>query len=102
MTMDAQVKNVELEAGVDAPEGAPLVARDVRLVSGVEVEVEALLGASSVTLERLFALKAGELIELDAAADEPVLLRIAGKPVARGLLVAVGDRLGVQITEVGA
>lgn len=99
--MNAVVKRLELEVGEESPEGAPLVARDVRLVSGVEVEVEALLGSSRVTLERLFALKAGELVELDAAVDEPVLLRVAGKAVARGTLVAVGDRLGIQVTEVG-
>jgi len=100
--MDALVHNVELEVGEESPEGAPLVARDVRLVGAVEVEVEALLGSTRVSLERLFALKAGELVELEAHVDEPILLRVAGKLVARGQLVAVGDRLGIQVVEVGA
>lgn len=101
--MEAMVERIEL-GRMDAATGTgePLVPRDVRLVSDVKVEVDAVVGRGAVSLERLFSLRAGEVLELESAADEPVIVRVAGKPVARGVLVAVGDRYGIQITELGA
>lgn len=96
------VDGIEIEELGSSPRGEALVPRDVRLVSGVSVEMDAVVGRGTVSLERLFTLRAGEVLELDASTDEPVVIRIAGKPVARGVLVAVGDRYGVQLTEVGA
>jgi flagellar motor switch protein FliN/FliY len=50
----------------------------------------------------LFALKRDSVLTLDAALDAPVELRLGGKLVALGQLVAVEDRFGLRITEIVA
>jgi flagellar motor switch protein FliN/FliY len=94
------VERLELAPiGPDAGDGAALVPRDLKLVEHVNVEVKAIVGEGKVSLERLFALKRGDALELDQDVQDPVVVEVAGKPVARGHLVAIGDRFGVQITE---
>src|SRR5712675_980873 len=44
----------------------------------------------------------GARLALDDAADGPVELRLGDKVIARGHLVASGDRLGVRISEIRA
>ncbi|MFX6483885.1 FliM/FliN family flagellar motor switch protein [Acinetobacter baumannii] len=45
-------------------------------------------------------MKSGEVVRLAQQVNEPVVLRLDGKPVARGNLVAVDDNFGVQLTEI--
>jgi flagellar motor switch protein FliN/FliY len=53
-----------------------------------------------MTVGELAALKADALIELDAPLNQPVELRLNGLPVARGELVAVGEKFGVRLIEI--
>ncbi|HUR39732.1 MAG TPA: FliM/FliN family flagellar motor switch protein [Verrucomicrobiae bacterium] len=87
------------EAPDSAPEGAALVAKDISLVGHVPVTLTALVGSVSITVERLFALRKGEVLEMNESVDEPVTLLLNGKAIARGELVAVDDKLGIRITE---
>jgi flagellar motor switch protein FliN/FliY len=45
-------------------------------------------------------LKTGETVELDASLGRAVELRLNGKPIARGELVAAGDKFAVRLTEI--
>jgi flagellar motor switch protein FliN len=45
-------------------------------------------------------LSASDVIELDSEIDAPVDVRLDGKVIARGTLVAIGDNFGVRITEI--
>lgn len=74
--------------------------RDLDLVSHVPVRMDAVIGQCEMPIAHLMALQAGDLVPLLADLDDPVVLRLNDKPVARGELVAVGDRFGVRITEV--
>ena len=71
-----------------------------RLIENVEVVLEACVGAARLTVRELTALKPGETVTLDAALNQAVELRLNGVAVARGELVAVGDRFGVRLTEI--
>ena len=53
-------------------------------------------------LTRLFSLAAGDVVTLDRDVDAPVDIRMHGKLIARGHLVAAGDRFGVRISEIVA
>jgi flagellar motor switch protein FliN/FliY len=70
------------------------------LVEQVKVQLTVTLGEAEVTMGRLFSLSAGEVVELDREADAPVDVRLHGKLIARGTLVAVGDKFGIRITEI--
>jgi flagellar motor switch protein FliN/FliY len=82
-----------------APKGPQLGERP-DLVEQVRVQLTVTLGEAEITLGRLFALASGEVLTLDRAADAPIDVRLNGKLIARGTLVAVDDRFGVRITEI--
>ena len=72
----------------------------VDLVEHVQVELTVRLGTAELAIGELFALAPGAVLELDRDIDAPVDLELHGRVVARGHLVAVGDRYGVRVTEV--
>lgn len=84
-------------AGSEAAAARTLAAR---MIDKVEVELEAFVGDARMTVAELGALKPDAVVTLDAALNRAVELRLNGAAVARGELVAVGDRFGVRLTEI--
>lgn len=72
---------------------------DAKLIENVGVTLEAYLGDARMTVAELTNLKETEVIPLDAALNQSVELRLNGVPVARGELVAVGEKFGVRLIE---
>lgn len=72
---------------------------DARLIDNVGVTLEAYLGGARMTVAELTNLKSDSVVSLDAALNQAVELRLNGVPVARGELVAVGDKFGVRLVE---
>lgn len=72
----------------------------VRMIDHVEVELEAFVGAARMTVAELAALAPEAVVTLEAPLNRAVELRLNGAAVARGELVAVGDRFGVRLTEI--
>lgn len=68
------------------------------LIDAVGVTVETYLGAVDMTVAELNALQNGGVIVLDTALNAEVELKVNGMAIARGELVAVGDKFGVRIT----
>lgn len=71
-----------------------------KIIENVGVELEALLGTARLTVADLTGLKVGDSVALDAALNESVVLRLGNAQVARGELVAVGEKFGVRLTEI--
>lgn len=78
------------ETGVDA-------LGDAALDAPVVVRVE--LGAVTLSARKWAELAPGDVIETGRRIGEPVVLRIAGRELARGELVNVEGELGVRIRE---
>lgn len=76
------------------------VPRDIDLIRHVQVSLTATIGTADISIEKLYSLRDGDVITLRELVNEPVTLCIENRPVARGLLVAVDDNLGVEITEI--
>jgi flagellar motor switch protein FliN len=94
------VNPIDLPAAPESvPVGNSLISKDMSLVGHVPVTLTALIGSVSISIEKLFALKKGEVIEMNESLDTPVTLQLNGKSVARGELVAVEDNFGIRITE---
>jgi len=72
------------------------------LIEHVNVRVTVSLGETEIPISRLFSLANGDVLALDREADAPVDIRVNERLVARGVLVAVGDKFGVRITEIEA
>src|ERR1700761_2643984 len=81
------------------PKG-PQLGERLDLIEQVKIQLAVTLGEAEVTMGRLFALGSGEVLTLDRAADAPIDVRLNGKLIARGTLVAVDDKFGVRITEI--
>ncbi|MDH1108453.1 FliM/FliN family flagellar motor switch protein [Pseudomonas otitidis] len=79
---------------------SPLVQRDIGLIKHVVVQLVVELGSAEMTVDELFALKAGDVVKLLEKVNEPASLCLDGKVVARGELVAVDDNFGLQLTEI--
>lgn len=73
---------------------------DIKLLSDVEVTVEARLGEATLTISDLTALKSGSVLTLNRSLADHADLYLNGKMVARGEIVAVDKSFGIRITEI--
>jgi len=73
-------------------------AAPVEALQGLPLVATAVLAEKTVRLRDVLALRAGEVMEFPRKADEPLELRISGRPVAEGSAVKIGDRFGVRIS----
>jgi flagellar motor switch protein FliN len=94
------VNRIELPALVGRDAGEAALGERLDLVGHVPVRLNVALGTAELTIDRLFSLSASDVIELDSEVDAPVDVRLDGKVIARGTLVAIGDNFGVRITEI--
>jgi flagellar motor switch protein FliN/FliY len=70
------------------------------LLKDVEVEVTLEIGRKRMKISDLLRLGAGQTLELDKAAGEPLEIMVNGRLIGRGEPVVVGDRYGIRITEI--
>lgn len=96
------VDHIELDEAqsLDNAHLQPLIKRDMGLIKHVLVELSVDVGSAKMPVEEFFNLKAGDVVKLLQQVNEPVTLRLDGKAVARGELVAVDDNFGIQLTDI--
>ncbi len=70
-------------------------------LTGIEIEVSAILGGADVPLEDLLQIEVGDVIPLDTRVGEPIDLEIEEIACARGRFGARGGRFAVLVDEVG-
>ena len=91
------LKYEPLTPTVSSSSGAVLQSSSPLLA--VRARLEVCVGEAELTVGELLAAKDGYVLRLDRSVDQPVDIRLDGKVVARGLLVAVGDSFAVRLTE---
>jgi len=74
--------------------------RGLEFLYDVPLQVSVEMGRCKILLRDLLSLGAGQIIELDKMADEPLDLYVNSRLVARGRPVKVGDKFGIKLTEV--
>ena len=57
--------------------------QDIGLIGHVQVSLAAQVGTITLSVERLFGLKAGDVIDMHEALEAPVTLMLNGRAVAR-------------------
>ena len=97
----AQVIELSELHGAPAP-SKPVFAGNMDLVRNVKVRLTACVGHREITIDELFALSEGDVLELDCATNDPVELYLGERLVGRGELVVVGEHFGVRLLELGA
>ena len=113
-------KNVVKNPSVDVPKGAPekpsgnetaylpgktsgsakIAPGGVDLLLDVELEASLRFGSREMSLNQVLDLGAGDVIELDRHASDPVDLLVGDKIVARGEVVLVNGSFGLRVLEV--
>jgi flagellar motor switch protein FliN len=96
---EAVKEPVPAKPAAAAAQAVPLKVSS-RLIENVGIELQAFLGSASMTVADLTGLGAGAVVALDAQLNGAVELQLNGVAVARGELVAVGDKFGVRVTEI--
>jgi flagellar motor switch protein FliN/FliY len=72
------------------------------LLRSVPLDVSAQIGSARLSFAQLLELGEGAVVELDRAVGAPIDVLVGGTPIARGEIVAVGERFGVRISEIVA
>ena len=72
------------------------------LLAGVSLRVSVEVGSTSMTLAELLAMTEGSVVELDRAANELLDIYANGTLIAKGEIVSIDGRYGIQIAEVVA
>ena len=76
------------------------MAADLRPVFDVPVNVQAVIGRTTIEVAKLLELSPGSVLELDRRVGEAIDIYVNSRLVARGEVVVVDDRLGVTMTEI--
>lgn len=69
------------------------------MLKDIDVGVSVELGTTSMRLRDICTLAEGQVVMLDRLVDEPLELLVNGKVVARGEVVAEGNRFALRIIE---
>jgi len=96
-------------AGVDVHEAEPPQAAEgvvespggqIDILLDATMQVAARLGQAELKVRDLLQMGPGSVLPLDKQVGQPVELYLRGIKFATGMLVVVGDRLGVRIKEI--
>ena len=82
----------------DSPSGH--ISPGIELLLDVELDATLRFGCREMTLSEILDLGAGDVVELDRHASDPVDLIVGDKIVARGEAVLVNGNFGLRVTEV--
>lgn len=69
------------------------------LIQDIEVRLTVELGRVDMPLREVLALDEESVVMLDRLTDEPLDVKVNGKLIARGEVVAEGNRFGLRIIE---
>ena len=89
------------EGGGDGDGGSEThVANELQAVYDIPVQVQAVLGRATMQVSQLLKLGRGAVVELDRKVGEAVDIYVNNRPVARGEVAVVNERLGVTMTAI--
>ncbi len=70
------------------------------LIMDVDLDVKIRIGQKNMLIKDILKLKEGSIIELEKNIEEPMEILINNKVVAKGVVVVVGGRFGIKITNI--
>jgi flagellar motor switch protein FliN/FliY len=81
-------------------DGENRTALDKSVVADVSVSLEVTLGYRQIKISDLLELKSGAIVELDSNLSHLAELKLNGRIIARGEIVAVKDNFALKIVEI--
>jgi flagellar motor switch protein FliN len=92
----------EVEAADSSCDEDPFSEERIQRILDIELPVNISFGSTKRPLSEVLKLGPGALLELDRAAEDPVVLKVNNKVFAKGEIVDVDGYYGVQITEISS
>ena len=65
----------------------------------VALDIQVVLGTTTMPVHQVLRLGRGAIIELDASEDDEVTILANNFPVAKGVVVVSGNRIAVEVKE---
>lgn len=75
-------------------------AQELGAFGAITVRLSVEVGAMRLSLRDVLGLAVGSVHTLDRRVDQPVDVLVNERLIARGEIVAIGDRFGVKLTEI--
>jgi len=70
------------------------------MLETIPVELEIVLGTAEVPIRQVLKMSRGAIIPLGCGHDDPTLVLVNGKLVARGRVLVADDRMSIEIAAV--
>ena len=72
------------------------------MIRAIPITLSVEVGSTTLKLRDLMRLSQGSVLELDRGVGEPMMIKINDQVIAKGEIVAVGDKLGVSVVDIVA
>ncbi|MBB5713648.1 FliM/FliN family flagellar motor switch protein [Sphingomonas aerophila] len=70
------------------------------VLEGISIDMSIVLGSCQVPIRQILKMSRGAMIPLDCGHDDPTLVYVNNKLVARGKVLVNEDQMSLEITEV--
>jgi flagellar motor switch protein FliN/FliY len=74
--------------------------RNLDLILDIPVTLAVELGRTRMVIEEILQLGQGSVLELDKLAGEPLDILVQGRPIGKGEVVVVNEKLGIRLTDI--
>jgi flagellar motor switch protein FliN/FliY len=71
-------------------------------LDNVSLDIQVVLGTTSMPIHQVLRLGRGAIIELDASEDDEVHILANNYPVARGSVIVSGNRIAVEVKQMAS
>jgi flagellar motor switch protein FliN/FliY len=68
-------------------------------LDNVSLDIQVVLGTTTMPIHQVLRLGRGAIIELDASEDDEVAILANNFPVAKGAVIVSGNRIAVEVKE---
>ncbi|HSR50114.1 MAG TPA: FliM/FliN family flagellar motor switch protein [Acidobacteriota bacterium] len=75
-------------------------SENIQRILDIELPITVSFGSTTWPLKDILEMTSGSVLELDRAADDPVVLRINERPFAHGEVVVVDGYYGIKILQI--
>jgi flagellar motor switch protein FliN/FliY len=98
---DMPEQSVDDLLSTGAPAALPAKPRRdfTQMMRKIPVTLTLEVGSARISLQDLAAIEPNSVIELDALAGEPLVIRVNGTPIGRAEVVVSGENYGLKVIE---
>ena len=69
-------------------------------IDDITIDVSVVLGSAQIPISQILRMGRGAMIALDCGHDDPTLLYVNGKLVAKGMVLVNEDQMSIEINHV--